>query len=116
MINTRQIATELRLSHWAGIMRRRIDSGLSIKTFCETSDIRPNVYFYWQRKLRESAYLEMMFNTPSAPDDCTIRDASSAAPIEKALSIEINGCRVLASENTDTELLSKVCKVLVSLC
>jgi len=35
---------------------------------------------------------------------------------EKSVPIESGVCRVCVSENTDTELLAKVCKVLMSLC
>lgn len=54
-MNTREIAAEYRLSHWAQIMRERKESGLSIKTFCEGAGFHENVYYYWQRKLRETA-------------------------------------------------------------
>jgi len=54
-MNTRDIAIEYRLAHWAGIMREREESGLSIKAYCERSGFHENSYFYWQKKLRETA-------------------------------------------------------------
>jgi hypothetical protein len=36
-------------------MRKRKESGLSIKTFCENEGFHENIYYYWQRKLREAA-------------------------------------------------------------
>ena len=54
-MNTREIAEEYRLSHWAGVVRERQESGLSIKAFCEKAGFHQNIYFYWQRKLREAA-------------------------------------------------------------
>jgi len=54
-MNTRQIAAEYRLSHWASIMRDRQESGLSIKAYCERAGFHKNSYFYWQRKLRTAA-------------------------------------------------------------
>jgi hypothetical protein len=57
-MNTREIAAEYRLSHWAGIMRERSESGLSVRAFCKNAGFHENIYFYWQRKLREAAYLE----------------------------------------------------------
>ena len=44
-MNTREIASEYRLSHWAEIMRRRGESGQSIKAFCESAGFHQNVYF-----------------------------------------------------------------------
>ena len=58
-MNTREIAVEYRLAHWAKITQDRRDSGLSVKAFCETEGFHENIYYYWQRKLREAAYKEM---------------------------------------------------------
>ena len=54
-MNTREVAAEYRLAHWAEIMHRRKESGLSIKSFCEIEGFHENIYYYWQRKLREAA-------------------------------------------------------------
>ncbi|WP_337999084.1 IS66 family insertion sequence element accessory protein TnpA, partial [Desulforamulus hydrothermalis] len=54
-MNTREIAAEYRLAHWAQIVRRKNESGLSIKAFCASEGFRENTYYYWQRKLREAA-------------------------------------------------------------
>ena len=53
MINTRILAAEYRLTHWAEIMRERNASGLSIRSYCKSIGIHENVYYYWQKKLRE---------------------------------------------------------------
>jgi transposase-like protein len=58
-MNTRKIAAEYRMSHWAQIVQNRIESGLSIKAFCENAGFHENVYYYWQRKLREAACEEL---------------------------------------------------------
>ena len=58
-MNTREIAVEYRLSHWAGIMRERKESGLSVKAFCEKAGFHENIYYYWQRRLREAACGEL---------------------------------------------------------
>jgi len=132
MINTREIAAEYRLSYWERIMGERIESGLSIKDYCKRIGICGNTYFYWQRRVREATCQELIALTP---DKTTMTDNSllpSAVPraewLEvreasaenagggKTLPIEINGCRVLAGSDVDTELLAKVCRVLVSLC
>ena len=55
MINTREIAAEYRLSHWAQAARERSESGLSIRAYCKQIGISENTYFYWQRRLRKAA-------------------------------------------------------------
>lgn len=62
MINTREIAQEYRLSHWAQVMRERTESGLSIKAYCKQIGICANTYFYWQRRLREAACEKLALN------------------------------------------------------
>ena len=59
MVNTRGIAEEYRLTHWAQIMQERIQSGLTVKAFCQQIGICGNTYFYWQRKLREATCKQM---------------------------------------------------------
>ena len=54
-MNTREIAKEYRLSHWAQVVRERAESGLSIKAYCKRAGCHEAVYYYWQRKLREAA-------------------------------------------------------------
>ena len=58
-MNTREIAEEYRLSHWAEKMRERQELGLSIKAYCAQQGFHENVYYYWQRKLREAACTEL---------------------------------------------------------
>jgi len=50
------MASEHRLSYWAQVLRERAESGLSIRAFCQEARIHENVFFYWQRKLREKAF------------------------------------------------------------
>jgi hypothetical protein len=58
-MNTRAIAEEYRLSHWAGIMQERKESGLSVRAFCKNAGFHENSYFYWRRKLREATCEEL---------------------------------------------------------
>ena len=58
-MNTREIAAEYRLSHWAEVIRERKESGLSVRAFCKNAGFHENIYFYWQRKLREEACGEL---------------------------------------------------------
>jgi len=121
-MNTREIAEEYRLSHWAGIMRERAESGLSIKTFCKTAGFHQNVYFYWQRKLREAACRELLLTAPDrinkeiVPTGWAVCVPAKPEVKESSVSIEIGKFRVIASPDADEEHLAKVCRVLMSLC
>ena len=102
-MNTRKIAAEYRLAHWAGIMKERRESGLSVKAYCENVGIHENTYFYWQRKLRESACESASDTTAMTPPGFTeikmseqpVPPPASAGP-QAQVSIEISGVRITA--------------------
>lgn len=60
MINTREVAAEYRLPHWARIVQERNKSGSSIRAYCKQIGICENTYFYWQRRLRKAACEQLM--------------------------------------------------------
>jgi putative transposase len=117
MINTREIAASYRLEHWAGIVRERSESGLTVKAFCESEGLHSNTYFYWQRRLREAACGggtgASALPTPTGWTAAV--PAESGAPAARALTVEIGKCRVLVGTDADERFLAKVCRVLVSL-
>jgi len=124
MVNTREIAEEYRLSHWAQIMQERAESGLSIKAYCRQLGIGSNTYFYWQRKLREAAchglavspQLEAGKAEKSLVPVGWTQVSEAEEPKDTTLPVEIGSCRVLVSDKTDPALLARVCRVLTSLC
>ena len=122
MVNTREIAEEYRLSHWTKIMRERTESGLSIKAFCQREGMNANTYFYWQRKLREAACQGLPTTSrnnaakelvPSGWAVCSVADTNTKEP---PVSIEIGKGKITVEAGFDPELLTKVCRVLTSLC
>lgn len=117
-MDTRKAATEYRLAQWAQTLEARQESGQSIEAFCEVSGISRNTYFYWQRKLREAACRDLANRSdagnvvPRGWARLTTGEAKTAA---EGIAIEVGGCRILATEETDPELLAKVCRVLKAL-
>jgi putative transposase len=119
MIDTKKIAAEYRLVHWAGVRKERTESGLSVKAFCETAGYHPNSYFYWQRKLRESACEGISpTDTLSTPSEWALAVASGTerGDTSRTVPVEIGKCRVLADIDTDERLLSRICRILSALC
>lgn len=117
-MDTKKIASEYRLTQWAKIIQARQESGKSIKDFCEESGIERNAYFYWQRKLRKAACTELAIS--EKPDSPVPSGWMQLAPVQiqqlkASLEIEISGCHVAVTTDTDPELLKKVCRILRSL-
>ena len=123
-MNTRDIATEYRLGHWAQIMQDRKESGLNITAYCKTKKIHPNTYFYWQKKLREAACNELLHipvnqpnRIPSAmPTGWAVCEPKTPVPDEKAVYIEIGGNHVVVTSDAAPELIAKACRILMKLC
>jgi hypothetical protein len=151
MVNTREIATEYRLKHWAQVMQERNASGMSIRAYCKSISLHENVYYYWQRKLRKAAHQVMTTTEPGtamltevpsglvAPHSRTLVASSASCsrlqpdcspmppgwvlcetakpePEQGAVQIEIGKSRVTVHAGTDKELLTKVCRMLMTLC
>jgi len=117
-MNTQKVTTEYRLSKWAQIIQTRIDSGKNIEEFCQTAGITKNAYFYWQRKLREAACTELVKTEEQkniAPSGWMQLNSPQAQHTNVSLCVEINDCCIVVNNETDTELLKKVCRMLRSL-
>lgn len=99
-------------------MQNRIGSGQKVKDFCQASGISKDAYYYWQHKLRQKAAEELVKSEGSkeiVPSGWMQLTTSQPQQIKAVLDIEISGCHVTASIDTDPELLKKVCRVLRSL-
>ncbi len=121
-MDTRKIAKEYRLATWAQLVQERAELGLNVREFCELKGIHENTYYHWQRKQREVSAQELLPITQepqqlAAPSGWSAVELTAAEPNPaQTLPIEIGSCRVMASPDTEPELLAKVCKVLVELC
>ena len=117
-MNTRNIASEYRLAHWAQATRERADRGLSVRAYCIETGIHENTYFYWQRKLREAACsgIQSAVSDEKAviPNGWALCVKGKQAQTQE-LTVEVGGCRIRVSSDTDPELLTKVCRTLKAL-
>jgi len=122
--NTREQTEKYRQRHWAGVMREQQESGLSKKEYCEKMSIPPNVFYYWQRKLRDVVFQSLEEKeglgnaiVPSGWSACeVIKTSDTKERKPKAIFVEIGKYRVRVTKGTDAELLREVCQALGSLC
>ena len=124
-MNTREIAGEYRLSHWARIMKERAESGLNIRAYCNREGFHENVYYYWQRKLREAACEQMVKKhneeettslAISGFTEVKVANEASALlnnPPDTALHIEIGGVKITADSSYPAENLAALLKALL---
>lgn len=126
-MNTREIAEEYRLLHWAGILQERKESGQSIRSYCKQAGIHENVFYYWQRKLRETAIEELpgqgemrapapegwvMCTTPPEPPN---RENSEATPCDQLI-VEAPGVRIKVGRAYPVGQLAQLLRELMKGC
>ena len=125
-MNTREIASEYRLAHWAQLVQNRRDSGQSIKTFCENIGIHANSYYYWQRKLREATCEELTGMESGAaglmpPGFAEVKLATMAAqPLaasqSQSICVEVPGARITADSGYPAEKLACLMRAVMQPC
>ena len=114
-MDTREVATALRLNQWAGVMRERKESGLSIRRWCAENAVNEKTYYYWQRKLREVSCRELLAAQDGTQNDLVPSGwavCEEDALKSSELTIEIGKTRITATEATNLDLLGKVCRAL----
>ena len=106
-------------------MRERKESGLSIRAYCKRACIHENVYYYWQKKLREAALEELAGQgdaKASAPEGwalCTAKPAlpmateKTAAISSEQITVEAQGLRITAGSAYPVEQLAQLLRGLV---
>jgi len=119
-MDTQKIVTQFRLSGWGEEVKERIAGRQTVKAFCEGKGISKATYYYRQKKVREAACTELLekqnCKAGLVPNGWTqLAEPKLAAAAESALTIEIGGCHIKVTASTDSELLTKVCRVLRSL-
>ena len=120
-MDTRKVATEYRMAQWSQTIQARVQSGQSIKDFCATTGISRNRYFYWQRKLRQATCSDLVERESDAEKGLVpsgwvrLESKETASTEEVAVTVEISGCRVSVTTETDPELLARICRTLKAL-
>ena len=121
-MSTRSVASEYRLTQWAGIMNERRESGLSVKAFCASAGIHENTYFYWQRKLRETMCGDLTGTAliPSGFTEVKLADQPTlpppAATTHNQVSIEASGIRITAGSEYPLDKLASLLREVVRPC
>ena len=54
-MDSRKIKREIKISEWTEIIRKRNESGLTVRAWCEQTGISEDQYYYWLRVVRASA-------------------------------------------------------------
>jgi len=110
------------LAQWAQAMQERKASGQSVAGFCEAKDISRNTYFYWQRRLREAAAMQLA--AAAQPNQSQVLVPSGWATVAEevvpeepqSLTLRINGAEIELRQGFDEALLASVIRTLSQSC
>lgn len=118
--DTQKIVTQLRLSGWSEAAKERLASGQTVSAFCEEKGISQTTYYYRQKKVREAACTELMRarnrEDRAVPSGWVQLAGSEPVTVaESTLTIEVGGFHLTVNDETDMDLLAKVCRMMKSL-
>ena len=105
-MNTKLATSRIRTGQWADIIKDCKRSGLKVDDYCAQHGLSRNAYFYWLRKVKETALTQSGF--------VEVRqqvELSSCYPSPK-LTASVNKIVLGIGENTPMDLLANVIKVL----
>jgi len=119
-MGTKEMAQQVRLTHWAGVMQARAESGQSVRQWCKENGIIEKTYYYWQRKLREIAcerienYVltkQSGLEKPGFAEVKLIEPPSQSIPnTQGELRIEIGAIKLSASSDYPPEHVAEILK------
>lgn len=89
----REAQREIRLQEWAGMVKARQESGMTVKTWCESSGISQDRYFYGLRQIRKAVIAEQ----------CEEEKGLSKLPTLMKVTLEHNNMDVI--DNTGIKLV-----------
>jgi transposase-like protein len=114
-MDTREIAAEYRLSHWAQVMQERNANGMSIRAYCKSIRISEHTYYYWQRRLREETCKQLAVpgftevRVSESPARATVTEPSRPGELR----IEAGGVEITANSRYPTEKLTALLRELI---
>ena len=105
-----QLATrQIRMQQWVQVVHATNESGLTVKEYCENNNISENAYYYWLRRIRESAIEAAggQFAELTVPADPPAAVGGTAG-----VTIEMNGARIQVTDSRCRDVLTMVLEVL----
>ncbi len=119
-MDTRQLTHEVRMRHWAEVLRRRRESGQTIRGFCRTEGVCEKTFYYWQKRIRQAAGESLLERTGSqAPGSLAPAPVFAALPAPKSggvVRVEIGGAVVEIEPGADMGVVHSVLRMLTGQC
>ena len=139
-MNAKGIVRQFRLKEWAELVKERVASGQTVKSFCEEHGIHQSTYYHRQKRVREAAIktiagsqmrnyiphssIESRLPSTNTQDYPSIPQGwaeiselgTNSTDMEEYMVVEVGEFKVKVTHNTNPELFIKTCQMLVQLC
>ncbi len=103
------VKTEYRIKQWAGKIEEYQNSGMTLKSWCETNGINVKTYYYWLHKLRVMLCDETETQA-IIPLQIRPRDTSTA------ITVNIGNISIKIADGTSCETITAVLDVCKRIC
>ena len=119
-MDTRELTHEVRMKHWAEVLRHRHESGQTIRGFCRTEGICEKTYYYWQKRIREAAGTALLGQEkeqmPATLPPVPVFAALPASKASGVVHVEIGGAVVDIESGADMAVVHSVLRMLRGQC
>ena len=112
-MDTKLATSQIRLREWAALIQDCKSSGLKVNEYCRQHSISRDSYYFWLRKVRTAALEQIGFVELPVPEGQT--DITAELPVPSfttQMIIQVGNLELDINENTPSELLSRVLKVI----
>ena len=111
-MDTKLATTQIRIQQWAAVIHDRQESGLKVDDYCKQHGLSRNAYYYWLRKVKESALTQTGF--VEIQSVITAPEAGSKTPQDESTSfipqmlVSVNGMSLGIRQDTPMDLFARV--------
>ncbi|MGE4274212.1 MAG: IS66 family insertion sequence element accessory protein TnpB [Desulfitobacterium sp.] len=117
-MDTREVASQYRLSKWTEIVRQCRSSGQTVAVWCSENNINTTSYYYWLRRIRKvacEALLSMCGNSVIVPVNIPVHTVEIDSPGQASSSdivVRMGAVTLEISNNASATLIENTLKAL----
>ncbi len=116
------VKSQIKLNHWAQLIKECQNSSLTIKEWCDSNNVSKDQYYYWLRKLREHAVANIPTTMPNdmyvPKDDVSFGKLQVNVPVctsKAVVTIHMANATVEITEGTSQQTVEAVLRALSQL-
>lgn len=108
---------QIKFQKWSEIIQAQKDSGLTVTEFCDKNSIAKGKYYYWLKRIRQTACdnLPTISNSnivPVIPCDDFVTGDAQISPSVYAMRLSVNGISLEFSNEASTSLIENALRVI----